>query len=255
MKKFLNKNLVKFIGTGFFMIFILVVLIVVGKNRQTVSIGNSQLWNAPNEVEVFCDNQKIYKITREVKNFTQDNFVEYSVVNYPQIDFLDDKINEEKGERINQLLYEMAWLHYDEGLEKEVCAFYSCDFFVAFADKDYISIYFMEDISSGMSRSSNFDDAITISLKTGDKVSLAEFESIDTIMKKVDNYKGTIYTDWIFEVEEWENNKKEFIEQWKEREDSNYYGYYLYDGRIGILFNYYRTGRVGVGLEFQGIID
>lgn len=221
-----------------------------------LSIENSQLWaNTPKEITIQNERHQGYKIIKDIEKFDQDNFVEYSAVNYPQIEFANEEVSPKSDKKINQIFYEMAMLHYDEQLEQEINAFYSCDYFIAFADEDYISIYFVESISSGMSSVTTYEDAVTISLKTGDKVSLEEFESIDTIMKKVDNYKGTIYTDWIFEVEEWENNKKEFIEQWKESEDSNYYGYYLYDGRVGILFNYYRTGRVRVGLEFQGIIE
>ncbi|EOS74704.1 hypothetical protein C819_02753 [Lachnospiraceae bacterium 10-1] len=83
---------------------------------------------------------------------------------------------------------------------------------------------------------------------------MENFENIDTIMKKIDNYKGSIYTDVVFSVEDWEKSKKQFIEQWKENEASNYYGYYLHGGRIGILFDRYRTGRAKIGLEFQKII-
>ncbi len=132
-------------------------------------------------------------------------------------------------------------------------AFYSCNFFITFANEAYICIYYMEPISAGMSSVTTYEDAITISIKTGDKVSLENFENIDTIMKKIDNYKGSIYTDVVFSVEDWEKSKKQFIEQWKENEASNYYGYYLHDGRIGILFDRYRTGRAKVNFMQMGI--
>lgn len=106
-----------------------------------------------------------------------------------------------------------------------------------------------------MSSVTTYEDAVTVSLNTGDKVPLENFEDIDVIMKKIDNYKGIIYADVLFSAEDWEKNKKEFIEQWKENEDSNYYGYYLYDGRLGILFDYYKIGKVKAGVEFQEIIN
>ncbi len=236
---------------------ILIVCLLIGSLsyfnfKLHISIENSQLWvNAPKEITFLCDNQQMYRITKELKGFTQDNFLESSTVNYPRIEFSD----EETGEKINQLFYEMAMLHYDEELENEVNAFYSCDFFITFADEEYICIYFVESISAGMSSVTTYEDAVTVSLNTGDKVPLENFGDIDTIMKKVDNYKGTIYADVLFSVEDWEKNKKEFIEQWKENEASHYYGYYLYDGRLGILFDYYKTGKVKAGVEFQEIIN
>lgn len=256
MKKFLSNNPVSFIGVSFLIIFIVIAFAVISKDSETLSIEGSRLWtDTPEEITLLWNNQEKYKIFKDVKNFNQENFTEYSAVNYPQIDFLNDEIKKEKGEKINQLLYEMAMRHYDEKLEEESCAFYSCDYFITLADEDYISIYFVESLSAGMSSATTYEDAITISLETGDKVSLDNFGNVDIIMKKIDNYRGTIYTDAIFEVEDWEANKGEFIEQWKENDSSNYYGYYLYDGRIGILFDYYRTGRVKIGIEFQGIID
>ena len=250
MKKILTSNLTRIVSA--LILSIVIIVMIVNRNIQTLSIESSQLWtNSPKEMIFLCDNQEVYRITLEIKEFIESNFLEYSIVNYPRIEFSDEAI----GEKINQLFYEMAMLHYDKELENEINAFYSCDFFITFANEDYVSIYFVESISAGMSSMTTYEDAITISLKTGDKVSLENFENIDTIMKKVDNYKGTIYTDVFFSVEDWEKNKRELMEQWEENEDSNYYGYYLYDGRLGILFDYYRTGRVKAGLEFKEIIN
>lgn len=250
MKKFLISNLARIVSA--LIISIAIIVMIVNRNSQTLSIECSQLWaNSPKEMIFLCDNQEVYRITLEIKEFIESNFLEYSIVNYPRIEFSDEAI----GEKINQLFYEMAMLHYDKELENEINAFYSCDFFITFANEDYISIYFVESISAGMSSVTTYEDAITISLKTGDKVSLENFENVDIIMKKVDHYKGTIYTDVFFSVEDWEKNKGELIEQWEENKVSNYYGYYLYDGRLGILFDYYRTGRVKAGLEFQEIIN
>lgn len=226
----------------------------ISASNMRLSVENSQLLvDAPKEITLQNNHDQRYKIVKDSKKFSQDNFLEYSVVDYPRIEFADEEANKEISEKINQLFYEVAMLNYNEKLEQEINAFYSCDYFITYADEDYISIYFVESISSGMSSVTTCEEAVTVSLKTGDKVSLDSFGDIDIIMKNVDNYKGTIYTDAIFEVEDWEENKGKLIEQWKRRESSNYYGYYLYDDRIGFLFDYYRTGRMKIALEFQGI--
>jgi len=165
----------------------------INKDIETLSIENSQLWvSAPKEITFLCDNQEMYRITKELKGFTQDNFLESSTVNYPRIEFSDETI----GEKINQLFYEMAMLHYDEELENEVNAFYSCDFFITFADEEYICIYFVESISAGMSSVTTYEDAVTVSLNTGDKVPLENFEDIDTIMKKIDKLSLSIFLEY-----------------------------------------------------------
>lgn len=49
------------------------------------------------------------------------------------------------------------------------------------------------------------EDAVTISLKTGDVVPLGEFVDTNNIMERVRNYTGTIYTDT--GMEQWIENK------------------------------------------------
>ena len=252
MKRFLEHNIVKGILIALLIIIMVIMFNLISTENMVLSIENSQLYGTILNDDYYYPG---YKITQNAKKFDQDNFLEYSIVNYPEIEFVDETADVKLGEKINRLFYETAMLNYDEALEQEVNAVYSCDYFIAFADANYICIYFMESISSGMGRAINFENAITISLKTGDKVSLESFGDINTIMKKVDNYKGTIYTDSVFEVEDWERNKRAFIEQWEKNNSPHYYDYYLYDGRVGILFDYYRTGRERIGLEFQGIIN
>ena len=259
MKRFLEHKMVKGILFALLIIIIAIMFNPISIENMILSIENSQLYGGetPKEVTILNDDYYYqgYKITQNAQKFNQDNFLEYSIVNYPEIEFVDETVDAKLGEKINRLFYETAMLNYDEALEQAVNAFYSCDYFITFADENYICIYFMESISSGMGRANNFEDAITISLKTGDKVSLESFGDINTIMKKVDNYKGTIYTDSVFAVEDWERNKRAFIEQWEKNNSPHYYDYYLYDGRVGILFDHYVTGRVRIGLEFQGIIN
>ena len=132
-----------------------------------------------------------------------------------------------------------------------VNAFYACQYFITSADENYICIYYIEYIGSGMGRPVYIEDAVTISLKTGDAVSLGEFVDTDNIMERVKNYTGTIYTDT--DVEQWIENKEDFTEKWQQREDAFYHGYYLYNGRIGFFFDYYRTGRERIAVEFEGI--
>ena len=258
MKQFLEHKMVKGILFALLIIIIVILFNPISIENMILSIENSQLYGGetPKEVTILNDDYyQGYKITQNAKKIDQDNFLEYSIVNYPEIEFVDETVDAKLGEKINRLFYETAMLNYDEALEQAVNAFYSCDYFITFADENYICIYFMESISAGMSRVVNFEDAITISLKTGDKVSLESFGDINTIMKKVDNYKGTIYTDSVFAVEDWERNKRAFIEQWEKNNSPHYYDYYLYDGRVGILFDHYVTGRERIGLEFQGIIN
>ena len=50
-------------------------------------------------------------------------------------------------------------------------------------------------------------------------------------------------------------NRSEFIKEWKEDEWAEYIGYYFYDGRLGLLFDYYQTGREKIALEFEGILN
>ncbi len=255
--KRVSKNIkVSVFLSGLLIIIMVIMFQLISVLNMSLSVENSQLLvDSPKEIKLQNNHDRKYKIVKDIKKFSQDNFLEYSVVNYPRIEFADEEVNKKSSEKINQLFYEIAMLNYNDKLEQEINAFYSCDYFIAYADEDYISIYFVESISAGMSRVTTCEEAVTVSLETGDKVSLDSFGNIDIIMKHVNNYKGTIYTDAIFEVEDWEENKSKFIELWKKDEFSNYYSYYLYDGRIGFLFDYYRTGRTKIGLEFQGIIS
>lgn len=106
-----------------------------------------------------------------------------------------------------------------------------------------------------MGRPTTYSDAVTISLKTGKKISLDEFGEVNTLLKKINNYSGVIYSDTsFFDQDKWMENKEQLIESWKSNEDSNDTGYYLYEGRIGLLFDYYYTGNEKIALEFEGIM-
>lgn len=94
-----------------------------------------------------------------------------------------------------------------------------------------------------------------MSLRTGEKISLNEFGDINTFLKKINNYSGVIYADRTFQNEEWIENRDKFIKEWKENKNASYYGYYLYQGRLGILFDYYQTGREKIALEFEKAVD
>lgn len=168
---------------------------------------------------------------------------------------MDEKINIELGQKINWLLFDTAMLHYDEELESAVNAFYACDYYILAADKNHICIYYMESIGSGAGHPSNIEAAVTISLKTGKKVSLDDLDNRDEILKNIRNYSGVIYVDRIFEKEEWIENRDEFIKEWKENKDAPYHGFYLYEGRLGIIFDYYQIGREKIGLEFEKVVD
>ena len=221
-----------------------------------VSIAASDLsWSeAPEEVTVPVDNGTVYQIVKKTKNMKaeKNNFIDISDVDYPVIEFQDEAANKEVGDKINALLYDMAMYHYDQDLEQEVNAFYACQYFVTAADENYICIYYIEYIGSGMGRPVYLEDAVTISLKTGDVVPLGEFVDTGNIMERVKNYTGTIYTDT--GIEQWIENKEQFTEEWRQREDAFYHGYYLYNGRIGFFFDYYRTGRERIAVEFEGIV-
>ena len=229
--------------------------VIVGEDVPEVSIvANDLSWSkAPEEVTVSDNNDTLYQIVKKTKNMKaeKENFIDISDVDYPVIEIWDEAVNKEVGGKINNLLYDMAMYHYDQDLEQEVNAFYACQYFITAADENYICIYYIEYIGSGMGRPVYIEDAVTISLKTGDAVPLGEFVDTDNIMERVKNYTGTIYTDT--GIEQWIENKEKFTEEWKKREDAFYHGYYLYNGRIGFFFDYYRTGRERIAVEFEGM--
>lgn len=227
---------------------------VLEHTSEVTIAARDPLWSeAPEEVTVSDDNDTVYRIVKKTKNMKEEkeNFIDISDVDYPVIEFRDEAANKEVGDKINNLLYDMAMYHYDQDLEQEVNAFYACQYFITVADENYICIYYIEYLGSGMGRAVYLEDAVTISLETGEAVSLGEFVDTDNIMERVKNYTGTIYTDT--GIEQWIENKEKFTEEWKQREDAFYHGYYLYNGRIGFFFDYYRTGRERIAVEFEGI--
>lgn len=258
MKEYLRSRVNICICIGFCIIIVILFLHTLHRGKKVLCFRNKTTTffdGTSTEVEVKNDLGNSYKITCKYQTFSQDNFLDYSIINYPVIQFIDGKVNQELEAKINQLLYEMSMLRYSEELENDINAFYSCDYYILFADKAYISIYYMESIGSGAGRPLNFEDAITISLETGEKVSLNDFKDINIIMKKISNYSGVIYTDSLFEDGTWNENRSEFIKEWKEDEWAEYIGYYFYDGRLGLLFDYYQTGREKIALEFEGILN
>lgn len=204
---------------------------------------------------VIDSNNLEYKIKEKTLKFDHANFLDYSEVKYPHIELSGDDFND-KGleEQINETLFQMAMLHYDDSLENEMNAFYDSSYFITYADEKLISLYFQESISSGSSGVANFEDGVTISLVTGNMVSIEEFGEPQDLMEKVYNYKGTIFTNGAINEEEWKENRKELIEEWLAKDNSIYHGYYITNGGVGFIFNYYDTGREDIPVEFVGII-
>lgn len=230
-------------------------VVIAGEDFPEVSIAaRDLLWSeALGEVTISGDNGAAYKITTKNKKMKEekDNFIDTSIVRYPAIEFQEEAVNKEVGDKINKLLYDMAMYHYDQYLEQEVNAFYAFQYFITAADENYICIYYEESIGAGIGRPSNFEDAVTVSLKTGEAVSLGEFIDTDNIMERVKNYTGTMYTDISEEL--WIEKRKKFTEGWQQREDALYHGYYLNNGRISFFFDYYRTGWEKIAVEFEGM--
>lgn len=226
---------------------------IISKN-PSLSIERSMLWEKmTTEITVPLNSNSSYKITSNRYVIDKENYTDYSIINYPTIEFTGDVVNKDVEKKINEMLLEMIRLNYNEDLENEVNAFYSCDYFITHADEEFICIYYTTGIGAGMGRPVCIENAITISLKDGEKVSFDEFSKNEDILKKIIKYNGVMYTDSYFGKKDWEKNKKEFIVNWREDPDSQYYGYYLHNGRIGMLFYYYRTGREKIGIEFEGI--
>ena len=220
------------------------------------------IWeNASDEITVQFDNGKGYEITKETYVIDHDHFLpEYSTVEYPTIKFSDEATNDRLGEKINRIFRETAMLNYDVQLEQEINAFYACQYRIANADEDYISIFYWSTDGAGTGLD-NIYFAVTVSLDDGDKVSLADFESADNIMHRLGNYRGTIYfggtiySDYDNDPNIWMENKEEFVTEWLEDEKSPLHGWYLRDGRIGFFFVYPRTSHINIALEFSNIVD
>lgn len=118
-----------------------------------------------------------------IQKINKENFTDYSIINYPSIKMDGTPQNKEMEERINQLLLEMAMLHDQDDLEQQVNAVYACDYFITHADEEMLCIYFTTTIGAGMGRPTTYSDAVTVSLRTGEKISLNEFGDINTFIK------------------------------------------------------------------------
>lgn len=223
---------------------------------KKVTIGASNLLNdAPEEITVRWGNGESYEITKETFVIDHDYFLpEYSVVNYPTIKFSDDATNDRLGEKINRIFYETAMLNYDEELGQNINAEYACYYYIANADEDYISIFYCSTHGAG-GGVNNIDYAVTVSLADGSEVSLADYTSMDDIAHRLADYRGTIHTVHGYSIDVWLENKEEFIEEWKEDENSPLHGWYLYEGRIGFFFVYPCGNRYNISLEFSNILD
>ncbi len=78
----------------------------ISASNMRLSVENSQLLvDAPKEITLQNNHDQRYKIVKDSKKFSQDNFLEYSVVDYPRIEFADEEANKEISEKINQLFY------------------------------------------------------------------------------------------------------------------------------------------------------
>lgn len=226
------------------------------KTTQIAIVGQKDSFYGRENTEVIVkvDNSIEYKLICKKKTFSGGNYLDYSEVNYPFIVFTDGISNSKIETEINRLLYEMSMRYYYEELENEMNVLYSSDYTIISTDDKMISIYFMTSIGSGMGRPNNYEDAITISLETGKKVPLSEYGDVNLIMKKISNYSGIIYSDGVLDKEEWLEYKDEFIETWKNNEDSKYYSYYFHNEKLGLLFSYYVTGRASIPLEFDLVL-
>lgn len=243
----------------FFILFMLISFLVVFlacNHQQNILIEKSTLFSEGRKEVYLADNINCsYSVLSMIHKIDKENFTDYSTLNYPSIKMNDTTENKEIEERINQLLLEMVMLHYQDDLEQQVNAVYACDYLITHADEAMLCIYFTTTIGAGMGRPTTYSDAVTISLKTGKKISLDEFGDVNTLLKKINNYSGVIYSDTsFFDKDKWMENKEQLIESWKSNEDLNNTGYYLYEGRIGLLFDYYYTGNEKIALEFEGIV-
>lgn len=243
----------------FYILFMLISSLVVFlacNHQQNILIEKSTLFSEGRKEVYLADNiNGSYSVLSMIHKIDKDNFTDYSTLNFPSIKMNDTTENKEIEERINQLLLEMVMLHYQDDLEQQVNAVYACDYLITHADEEILCIYFTTTIGAGMGRPTTYSDAVTISLKTGKKISLDEFGEVNTLLKKINNYSGVIYSDTsFFDQDKWMENKEQLIESWKSNEYANDTGYYLYEGRIGLLFDYYYTGNEKIALEFEGIM-
>ena len=210
----------------------------------------SGLSEAPEEITVDMANGESYAITKETFVIDHDHFLpEYSTVDYPIIKFSDDETNDRLGEKINRLFYETAMLHYDEELGQEINAEYACNYVIANADDDSVSILYCSTQGAG-GGAGNQEYAVTVSLADGSVVSLADLGRADDMLRRLENYSGTIYYSYC-EPDIWTEDKEKFVREWQEDEHSLTHGWYLHDGRIGFIFWYPLGNRVNTTFEFE----
>lgn len=206
----------------FFISFMLIssfIVFLACNHQQNILIEESTLFSEGRK-EVYLANNinGSYSVLSMIHKIDKENFTDYSTLNYPSIKINDTTENKEIEERINQLLLEMVMLHYQDDLEQQVNAVYACDYLITHADEEILCIYFTTTIGAGMGRPTTYSDTS------------------------------------FFDQDKWMENKEQLIESWKSNEDSNDTGYYLYEGRIGLLFDYYYTGNEKIALEFEGIM-
>lgn len=223
---------------------------------KKVTIGTTDILDEkPQEITVRQSNGESYEITKETFVIDHDQFLpEYSVVDYPNIKFSDEAINDRLGEKINRIFYETAMLNYDEELGQEINAEYACYYYIANADEEYISIIFDSTFGAGGGHTNSYF-AVTVSLVDGNEVSLADFMDIDEIGHRLSDYRGTVYVTWEGYIDLWLENKEKLIEEWLGDERSPLHGWYLYEGRIGFFFRFGQNNQANFFMEFSGIID
>ena len=210
----------------------------------------NDLSEAPEEITVDMGNGESYEITKETFVIDHDHFLpEYSVVDYPIIKFSDDITNDRLGEKINRIFYETAMLHYDEELGQEINAAYACDYAIANAEDNSISILYCSTHGAG-GGVDNQEYAVTVSLADGSVVSLADLGRADDMMRRLENYNGTIYYSDC-EPDIWTENKEEFVTEWQKDDHSLLHGWYLHDGRLGFIFWYPRGSWCNTAFEFE----
>ena len=140
-------------------------------------------------------------------------------------------------------------LHYDEKLGQKINAAYACNYAIANADEDSVSILYCSTQGAG-GGVGNQNYAVTVSLADGSVVSLADLECADDMLRRLENYSGTIYYSYC-EPDIWTEDKEKFVTEWQKDEHSLLHGWYLHDGRLGFIFWYPLGNRVNTTFEFE----
>lgn len=173
---------------------------------------------------------KTYEIIKKEEDLakTHKNYLDFAKVYYPEI-HLSDK---EKEKRINQNLYEAAMIYYNpEKLEQYENVAYAANYHITYAEEDYLSILYLAYVTS----KNQYYVGVTIDLKTGEKVSLKEFVSLEELYNfclKTTTYYSFYWEGFLKQL--FMKKEKEEIFEFLREEGTHYYDYYLKEDRIGL---------------------